>query len=98
MTWEMLPTDKLKDPRIWAALLEKMPVHAMLRNLGRMTSIGTLKVFGEANKFVTDKLADETVLQDDRLHPAPRPYRTVAVSSRRRCPRQSVMGNCNQIL
>ena len=41
----------------------------MLRNLGRMTSIGTLKVFGEANRFVTDKLADETVLQDDRLHP-----------------------------
>ena len=69
MTWEMLPTTVLKNPDIWAALLNKMPVNAMMRNLGRMTSIGTLGVFNENNRHITHRLLVDEVLQNDRLHP-----------------------------
>ena len=69
LSWEMVPTSKLKSPDVWAALLESMPINAMLRNLGRMTSIGTLGVFNPNNRLVTDRLSSDSVLQSDRLHP-----------------------------
>ena len=69
MTWEMLPTNMLKKPEVWGAMLRNMPVNAMLRNLGRMTSIGTLGTFKDNNQFVIDKLSDEKVLASSRLHP-----------------------------
>ena len=69
MTWEMLPTTVLKNPDVWAALLNKMPVNAMMRNLGRMTSIGTLGVFNENNRHITHRMLVDEVLQNDRLHP-----------------------------
>ena len=40
LTWEMLPTKFLKSPKVWEALLEEMPLGALLRNLGRMTALG----------------------------------------------------------
>lgn len=69
LSWEMLPTKSLKNPKVWEALLVNMPPHAMLRNLGRMTSIGTLGTFMDANATVINKLEDERTVNNPFVHP-----------------------------
>lgn len=44
---EHVPTDLLDSQEVWAALLDDMPMTAMIRNLGKMASIGLL---GEEEK------------------------------------------------
>jgi len=41
----------------------------MIRNLGKMTSIGLVQPFSEAAKLIVRKLSDETVLKRARIHP-----------------------------
>ena len=55
--------------QIWRALLRKMPLTAMIRNLGRMTSIGLLTGNNEETTNICNKLRDETVLAKARIHP-----------------------------
>ena len=69
LSWEMLPTTSLKNPDVWEALLAQMPPHALLRNLGRMTSIGTFAQFKDANQIALTKLNDEKTINDPRVHP-----------------------------
>ena len=69
LSWEMLPTGSLKNPKVWEALLVNMPPHALLRNLGRMTSIGTFAQFKDANQIALNKLNDEKTINDPRVHP-----------------------------
>lgn len=70
MPREALPTEFLNSPDIWEALLEKMPMTALIRNLGKMTSIGLLKNnMGKHSKQVVEKLADVTVIRKARVHP-----------------------------
>src|SRR6516162_10067093 len=45
---EAVPTQWLNDVAVWEALLERMPMTAMIRNLGKMTSLGLLKPFSDA--------------------------------------------------
>ncbi|XP_031560908.1 60 kDa SS-A/Ro ribonucleoprotein-like [Actinia tenebrosa] len=66
---EHIPTDKLKSPEIWKALLEKMPMTAMIRNLGKMTSIGILEPLTDEADKVTTKLRDMEALKAARIHP-----------------------------
>lgn len=66
---EAIPTEKLKSLAVWEALLEKMPMTAMVRNLGKMSSIGLLKPLSAASKKVTSKLKDVEQLQKSRIHP-----------------------------
>jgi 60 kDa SS-A/Ro ribonucleoprotein len=66
---EHIPTDKLNEPAVWEALLEKMPATAMLRNLNKMTELGLLKPLGDRTKFVCDKLRDAEFIKKARLHP-----------------------------
>src|SRR5262245_56786389 len=37
---EAIPTQWLTEAKVWEALLERMPMTAMIRNLGKMTAIG----------------------------------------------------------
>src|SRR6266511_842999 len=37
---EAIPTQWLNEAKVWKALLERMPMTAMIRKLGKMTSIG----------------------------------------------------------
>jgi 60 kDa SS-A/Ro ribonucleoprotein len=46
-----------------------MPMTAMVRNLGKMTSIGLLKPLSAASKKVTSKLKDTEQLKKSRIHP-----------------------------
>lgn len=69
LTREMIPTEALNDPRVWRALLEKMPMEAMLRNLGVMTKVGLLAPFKQETGMVADRLIDADRLKRSRLHP-----------------------------
>ena len=45
---EALPTQWLNEARVWEALLAKMPMTAMIRNLATMTRVGLLAPLSEA--------------------------------------------------
>jgi 60 kDa SS-A/Ro ribonucleoprotein len=66
---EVVPTDLLNELSVWEALLEDMPMTAMIRNLGKMSNIGLLKPLSVAGRYVADRLADEALLQKARVHP-----------------------------
>lgn len=66
---ECIPTQHLNDPEVWEALLEKMPLMAMVRNLAKMTTVGLLKPGSAATRTVRDRLADGDLLRKARLHP-----------------------------
>lgn len=60
---EMLPTEALNHPEVWSALLDHMPVHALLRNLGNLAKHGVLD--SRATAVVTSP--DE--IKRGRVHP-----------------------------
>ena len=66
---EAVPTQWLNEVAVWDVLLAKMPMTAMIRNLGKMTSIGLVQPFSDAAKLIVRKLGDETVLKRARIHP-----------------------------
>ena len=66
---EAIPTEKLNQIEVWEALLEKMPVTAMVRNLGKMTSLGLLKPLTAASKKVVQTLGNQEALKKSRIHP-----------------------------
>ena len=69
---ECVMSTHLQDPRVWEALLmagKGMPMTAMVRNLGKMTSVGLLKPLSEASRFVQERLEDEQALYRARVHP-----------------------------
>jgi len=66
---EALPTEWLKQAAVWEALLEKMPMTAMIRNLGNMSKCGLLIPGSRAEKEVAKRLTDPVLLQQARIHP-----------------------------
>lgn len=66
---EAVPTNLVNTPGVWEALLQKMPMTAMLRNLANMTRTGLLKPGSEATKLVCQRLLDEKRLKAARVHP-----------------------------
>jgi 60 kDa SS-A/Ro ribonucleoprotein len=66
---EALPTQWLNEPSVWAALLAKMPMTAMLRNLGVMARIGLLAEFSDAEAMVIERLDNADLLRKARVHP-----------------------------
>jgi 60 kDa SS-A/Ro ribonucleoprotein len=66
---ESVPTELLKEKEVWEALLEKMPITAMIRNLGNLSKCGLLIPMSEASKQVAKVLGDTEVLKRGRVHP-----------------------------
>ena len=66
---EAIPTQWLNEAPVWEALLQRMPLTAMIRNLGKMTSLGLLGPFSDAKRFIVSKLGDEKALKRARIHP-----------------------------
>lgn len=67
---EAVPTELLNKVEIWEALLQDMPLTALVRNLGKMTSIGLLGGNLSAHaKTVVKKLKDKDVIKRSRIHP-----------------------------
>ena len=42
---EAIPTQWLNELEVWDALLQRMPLTALVRNLGKMTAVGLVKPF-----------------------------------------------------
>jgi len=68
-THEMIPTEMKNSVDVWSALLQKMPIGAMVRNLAKMTEVGLLKPLSGASKMVRDRLVDREALKKARVHP-----------------------------
>ena len=66
---EALQTQHLNNPKVWEALLPNMGITALIRNLGKMTSIGLIAPGSEASKLAVSKLTDTELLKRGRVHP-----------------------------
>jgi 60 kDa SS-A/Ro ribonucleoprotein len=66
---EALPTQWLNEAAVWEALLEKMPMTAMIRNLGNMAKSGLLKANSTAENLLVKRLTDVKALRGARIHP-----------------------------
>ena len=66
---EHVATGLLNSVLVWDALLQKMPMTAMVRNLGKMSSIGLLVAGSPAEALVVERLTSEAALHRARVHP-----------------------------
>jgi len=69
LPWETVPTELRSSPEVWAALLEEMPLTAMIRNLATMTRIGLVAPMAEATRRVVAELGDRERIRRARVHP-----------------------------
>ena len=69
LTREMIPTQWLDSPEVFEALFDKMPMTAMVRNLGQMSKIGVLTPMSDISKEVVRRLTDVKAIEGARLHP-----------------------------
>jgi 60 kDa SS-A/Ro ribonucleoprotein len=70
LPWEALPTQLLNEKEIWEALLPTMGITALVRNLGKMTSIGVLGSNLDKNtRIVVSRLTDQNLITESKLHP-----------------------------
>mgnify|MGYP003348752971 CR=1 FL=1 len=65
---EALPTEALNRVEVWEALLQEMPMTAMIRNLGTMSKVGLLKPLSDAEKLVYQRLTDAERLKFGRAY------------------------------
>ena len=70
-SWEMLPTALHNDPTIWKILLEndRLPMTALIRQLGRLTRLDLLKPLSPTLKIVLNMLSDKDRIKKSRIHP-----------------------------
>ncbi len=66
---EHIPTEHLNSPEIWEALLENMPITALIRNLNKLTLVGLLKPLSTATSKVVNQLNNADMLREGRVHP-----------------------------
>lgn len=66
---EGLPTPWLKRTDVWEALLPKMGLTALIRNLATMTRIGLISTGSAAASLVASRITDGEALRKSRVHP-----------------------------
>jgi 60 kDa SS-A/Ro ribonucleoprotein len=66
---EAVPTGLLNDPAVWEALLERMPLTALVRSLAKLTAVGVVRPLGERLPLVLSALGDADRIARARLHP-----------------------------
>lgn len=66
---EHVPTQMLNSPNVWQALIWKMPMTAMIRNLGKMSSLELLNEGTENERKVINKLTNREQLASSKIHP-----------------------------
>ncbi len=66
---ECIPTQFLKDASVWDALLQKMPMTAMIRNLATMSRVGLLVPMSDASRMISERLQNAEILRKARVHP-----------------------------
>lgn len=65
---EVIATNMLNERDVWEALLEKMPIRAMIRNLPKMTRVGLIGPMSSANAVVLQKMNEQALVRG-RMHP-----------------------------
>lgn len=71
LTHEMVPNRFKNSAKVWEALLPHMPITALIRNLGKMSSLNMFPNMSRENQntdLVIDKINQESV-RKGRLHP-----------------------------
>jgi 60 kDa SS-A/Ro ribonucleoprotein len=66
---EALETDHLTSAEVWEALLENMPMTAMVRNLATMTRVGVIAPASAGTAKVVAQLGDTARIRRARVHP-----------------------------
>ena len=66
---EALPPEWLTSPEVWEALLEEMPMTALIRNLATMTRVGVLAPGSDGTAKAVAQLGDAERLRKARVHP-----------------------------
>jgi 60 kDa SS-A/Ro ribonucleoprotein len=66
---ECIPTQFLKDTSVWDALLQKMPMTAMIRNLTTMSRVGLLVPMSDASRIIAERLQNDEIIRKARIHP-----------------------------
>ena len=66
---EAVPTQFLNEAVVWEALLEDMPMTALIRNLATLTRVGLLAPLSNTLNRVTAQITDEARLRKARVHP-----------------------------
>jgi len=69
LTWEFVPAQWLGEKAVWEALLPRLPFTALLRNLGRLTSLGLVGTFSEGENMIVERLNDRERMRKSRIHP-----------------------------
>ncbi|XP_061192266.1 RNA-binding protein RO60-like [Saccostrea echinata] len=73
---EHIPTCFLNEKDVWKALIKHMPMTAMMRNLGKMSSLNLFRTKAEAlneisfeEQIVTNKLKNRELIHKAKIHP-----------------------------
>lgn len=68
-THEMIATHHRNSAAVWEALLPTMPMTALIRNLGKLSSVGLTKPMGQTTGAIVSKLTNGALLKHARVHP-----------------------------
>ena len=66
---EAVPTQWLNESDVWQALLDSMPITALIRNLSTMTKVGLIAPMSGASRHVVEQLSNGDRLHKARVHP-----------------------------
>ncbi|MGH2603215.1 MAG: TROVE domain-containing protein [Dehalococcoidia bacterium] len=66
---EAVPTHWLRQAAVWEALLDEMPMTALIRNLATMTRVGLIAPGAETTRRVVAQIGDVERLRKARVHP-----------------------------
>ena len=71
VSWDMLPTSLHNNSSIWEALIleDKLPLGAMIRQLGRLTNLNLLMPLTRTSNIVLSRLSDANRIKKSRIHP-----------------------------
>jgi len=64
----MLPSEMLRESKVWRAMIPNLPYTALMRNLARMSSNGTFDTKSVVN-MVAKRLTDADYIRKSRVHP-----------------------------
>lgn len=66
---EAVPTELLTEATVWDALLDDMPMTALIRNLATLTRVGLLNPLGGRTHEVAERITNVDALTKARVHP-----------------------------
>jgi len=66
---EVVPTELLREPEVWEALLPNLGFEGMIRNLATMTRVGLIAPFSQATAYVRNELRNQERIKKSRIHP-----------------------------